>query len=436
MVKTNTKRVKVPICTHEGGPAKRITSELELKRSVMACLLWESAFYEDGVDIAQRIADLVPKVKADKVAKMAVEAREQMKLRHVPLLVIREMARHDSHKQLVGDTLARVIQRADELGEFLGIYWSGGRQPISAQVKKGLAEAFHKFDEYELAKYNRDVEIKLRDVLFLTHPRPDSKEQVDLWKRLVDGNLVTPDTWEVGLSGGGDKKATFERLIKEKKLGSLALLRNLRNMHESGVDGELVRDALEHMKVDRVLPFRFITAATHAPQWEVELEKAMFRAIEAQDKLSGKTIVLVDVSGSMDHKLSDKSELDRVDVACGIAILARELSEDVEIFTFSNDVKLVPSRRGFALRDAIISSQGHSGTYLGKAVDKINLKPYDRLIVITDEQAHDVVSAPTGKGYVINVGSYQRGIGYGKWVHIDGFSEAVLNYIKAYEKEV
>src|SRR3954466_15585473 len=80
--------------THEGAPAKSISAELQLRRSVLACLLWENQFYEDGVEIASRIAELVPKVDAATVAALAVEAREQMKLRHVPLLLVREMARY------------------------------------------------------------------------------------------------------------------------------------------------------------------------------------------------------------------------------------------------------------------------------------------------------------------------------------------------------
>src|SRR6266436_2243778 len=109
--------------THEGAPARSLTPEFLLRRSVLACLLWESQFYEDGIEIAGRIAQLVPKVQAEKVAALAVEAREQMKLRHAPLLLVREMARHKTHRSLVGETLARVIQRADELAEFVAIYW-------------------------------------------------------------------------------------------------------------------------------------------------------------------------------------------------------------------------------------------------------------------------------------------------------------------------
>src|SRR5215467_3327545 len=139
--------------THEGAPARNISMELQLRRSVLACLLWESQFYEDGVEIAGRIAELVPKVQPEKVAALAVEARSQMKLRHAPLLVVREMARHKTHRHLVADALQSVIQRADELTEFVAIYWKDGRVPLSGQVKKGLAAAFPKFDEYQLAKY-------------------------------------------------------------------------------------------------------------------------------------------------------------------------------------------------------------------------------------------------------------------------------------------
>src|SRR5258708_25327438 len=94
--------------THEGGSARRITAELELRRSVLACLLWESQFYEDGVAIAGRIAELVPKVAAEKVAALAIEAREQMKLRHPPLLLVREVAPPKTHRTLASEARARL----------------------------------------------------------------------------------------------------------------------------------------------------------------------------------------------------------------------------------------------------------------------------------------------------------------------------------------
>jgi hypothetical protein len=428
--------------THEGGRAAKITPEQALRRSVLSCMLWEDEFYEDGEQIAGRIRLLVPFVAAEKVAALAVEARERMKLRHAPLLLVREMARHATHRQLVGETLGRVIQRADELAEFVAIYWAGGRQPLSAQVKKGLAAAFSKFDEYALAKYDRAGAVRLRDVLFLSHARPVDEAQAALWKRLADNELATPDTWEVSLSAAGrgdtSKRAVWERLLAERKLGALALLRNLRNLHEAGVAEELVLSALATMKTDRVLPFRFLAAARNAPQWEDALEQAMFRALDGRgNRLAGHTVLLVDVSGSMEVNLSQRSEMRRSDAAYGLAILLREIAEKVSIYTFSDRAQLVPSRRGMALRDALDKSQPHGATFLGRALASVESHwrtGYDRLVVITDEQAHDDVGAVQGKGYVINVASNRNGVGYGEWTHVDGWSEAVVDYIAELEQ--
>jgi TROVE domain/von Willebrand factor type A domain len=424
--------LKLGLKTHEGAPAKNISAEQQLRRSVLACLLWEKQFYEDGVEIAGRIAELVSNVAPETVAALAVEARESMKLRHASLLLVREMARHAAHRPLVAETLERVIQRADELTEFLAIYWATGRQPLSAQVKKGLAAAFGKFDAYALAKYNRPGPVKLRDVMFLSHAKPRDEAQAALWKQLAEGELAPPDTWEVALSAGANKRDAFERLLRENKLGALALLRNLRNMKESGVNDKLVKSALGGMKSGRVLPFRFIAAARYAPQWESELENAMYRSVDGTPKLAGKTVLVVDVSGSMTAPLSARSEMQRTDAAYGLAILLREIAEELSVYSFSDRCVRVPSRRGFALRDAIDNSQPHGSTYLGRALESIR-DAYDRMIVITDEQVHDTIPNPKGKAYMINVASYKNGVGYGAWTHIDGWSESVIGYIREFE---
>lgn len=434
MSRTNTP-VRFTKKTHEGAPAARANPAQQLRRALMACLLWENAFYESGEDIAARLTALVPQVDAAMVAALAVEAREKFKLRHAPLLIVREMARHNSHKAYVSQTLTRVIQRADELAEFVALYWKDGKQALSKQVKKGLAEAFTKFDAYQLAKYNRDGAVKLRDVLFLTHAKPKDAVQAETWKALIDGTLTAPDTWEVALSGGADKQETWTRLLQENKLGALAMLRNLRNMADAKVEPSLIFTALEKIRVERVLPFRFISAARFVPQWESNLETAMLKCLDGREILPGKTIILVDVSGSMDSHISDKSDLMRYDAANGLAILARELCEEVAVYTFSSRLVRIPNRRGFALRDAIVNSQDHTSTFLGAAVTALNThESYARLVVLTDEQSSDVVPDPNGKGYLINVAAYRNGVGYGKWTTITGWSEAVFDYIAALEK--
>jgi hypothetical protein len=138
----------------------------------------------------------------------------------------------------------------------------------------------------------------------------------------------------------------------------------------------------------------------------------------------------------MGAAVSSKSDIHRIDAAAGVAILLRELCEDVEVLTFSNQVVQVPARRGFALRDAIMGSQPHGGTYLGQAVGAVNTqRKFDRLVVLTDEQSADRVPAPAGKGYVINVASEKNGVGYGPWTHIDGWSEACIDYLQQLENQ-
>lgn len=421
---------KRPAVTHEGAPAAVITAEQALRRSVLSCLLWENEFYEDGQSIADRIAALSIEVAPQVLADLAVEARERFNLRHAPLMLLVGLVRHGG--SLVAPTIERVIQRADDLTEFVAIYWRNGKRPFSKQMKRGLAAAFAKFDAYQLAKYDRDGPVKLRDVLFLIHAKPADEAQAALWKGVAERTLASPDTWEVALSGGADKKATFERLLAERKLGYLALLRNLRNMDQAGVDEALVTEAiLARRGAQRVLPFRYVAAARAAPRYERWLDEALMETVLQGPVFDGRTVVLVDVSGSMDWRLSGKSDLTRLDAA---ATLASVIPGDVRVFTFSNEVVEVPARRGMAGVDAVVRSQPHGGTLLGNAVKHVNRLPHDRLIVITDEQSHDAVPDPkAAKAYMVNVASTRKGVGYGKWTHIDGFSEAVLTYIREAE---
>lgn len=452
MSRLNKPRFSDPVYTHEGGQASlHITPLQALQRSVNTCLLWEDTFYEDGRSIGDRIADLVPKVGQVDASLVAMEARKSG-LRHVPLLVVDSMIKAGMGGKAVGDTLANVIQRADEIPEFLAIYWRNGRTPLDKQVKRGLSKAFHKFDEYQFAKYNRDNAIKMRDALRLVRPRPVDEQESALFERIKNGTLQTPDTWEVSLSGGKDKRETFERLLVEKKLGGLALIRNLRNMEEAGVSRVLVIRALAEMRVDRIFPYRFLVAARQCPAYARYLDEAMLRACASFEKLPGHTIILVDVSGSMDAPLSDRpahqhrragwhtdsTQTTRMDAACGLAVLANEVCERATILSFSNRVAQIPAYRGIALVGAIESSMPHGSTYLRRACETIKEKYHevDRFIVITDEQSHDGRPVAIGfQNYCINLAPYEHGVSYEPgWVNVSGWSEHVLRFIAGYEQ--
>jgi hypothetical protein len=427
--------VRTPVFNSVGTQVPKINAERQLKRITLAAMLWEKQFYLDGKSHAELVRELVAKIAPEKVATLALEARTKFKLRHVPLLLARELARNG---KLQATALTSVIQRPDEMSEFLSLYWQEGKSAVSNQVKKGLAACFNKFSEYQLAKWNKNsAAIKLRDVMFLSHPKPQSVEQTALFQRIASDTLAVPDTWETQLSAGADKCETFTRLMTEKKLGALAFLRNLRNMRDSGVNTSLIRSYASSVDVSKVLPFRYVAAARIVPEFEDMLESMMFRSLATHDKIPGKTVLVIDVSGSMfGAKISQKSDLDRFDAAAALAMLCREVCEEVEIYSFSGNAVRIAPRRGFALREAIEKSQNHGGTNLGTAINTVNANgSYDRCIVFTDEQSYDRPAAPKGKGYVVNVASYENGVNHAAWVEVNGFSESVIEYIQALERE-
>lgn len=429
--------IRKPVFTHEGGKAVTTNAYETLRRTTLACMLFEENFYEDGQKAVDRIIELCQKCTCEQVLTVAWDCARNYHLRHIPLQILVEALKKKDKPSNFSDIIEAIITRPDMITDLLALYWKDGRKSLANQLKKGLAKAFQKFDEYQLSKYNRDNPIKLRDVLFLCHAKPKDDAQASLWKRLINNELKTADTWETRLSAGEDKKESFQELLQEHKMGKLAILRNLRNMRDAGVHkGLVVDELLRNMKP--MLPFQYLAAARECPAWEDVIDASMIQAAALNPKLPGRTIVIVDVSGSMDKPISEKSKMLRLDAACGMAILLREICEQFEVYSFSEGIVEVPPRNGMALRDAIVSSQPHSGTYMGKTLQHIkdNATDYDRLIVITDEQSQDdVPKMPKKKNYILNIAGYQNGIGNkNNWTTITGFSEASIAYIMEYEK--
>jgi hypothetical protein len=398
-----------------------------------------SNFLANGVSIAERVSSLLNQVSPEDARKVLYEAKFDNKLRHMPLYLLTLFAQK---KWLTKEDVYEICTRADDMTELLAIYFKDGKKPVSHQLVKGLAMAFNKFDEYQLAKYNRKKEVKLRDVLRLVRPTPKDDDQSALWKRIISDELKTPDTWEVAISACGDdnaKKAQeYTRLIEENRLGDLAFLRNLRKMAEVGVSDEVIRRSFENRKWGWIIPYQFITTASHNPALEDALEQAMLKCLGEQEPITQKVSLLVDVSGSMNSALSRKSEVLRADVAIGLAILLREVCKDIQIYAFNNDVMTMPPRRGFALRDLIRKELG-GGTQMWGAVREAGEKRRnDIMVVITDEQTMDngnFHDSNAGLLVIINVASNQNGVGYGKEIlHIDGWSDNVITYLREYIK--
>ena len=438
-----------------GALAAKQSNTALLRRAVLANLLWEDVAYMDGMKVAEEIQRLIPLCPAIDVYNIALEARTMQKLRHTPLFIAVEMCKYPEHKMFVQDLLPQIITRADMLTDFLAIYWKDGKKPIANQAKKGLAKAFHNFNEYKFAKYDRDAAIKLRDVMFLCRPKPENQYEQDLFKKVADRTLATPETWEVLLSTGKDKKESWTKLITEGKIGGLAMLRNIANMRRANVDKKVINEGLEKLKSSMLMPLDFLKAFRMNPEFGRQIEDAMINSYSNLPKLKGKTLFIVDVSGSMGARMSEKSDFTRYDAACAMAMLAANQCEDYEIVcTAGNDYahtgahEHIPyPQKGFGIFEQIREANrniGYGGIFTRQCLEwcsgKFKGQKFDRIIVFSDSQDCDFPERRTPKpfgtyNYICDISAHTKGVNYrGTWdAEISGFSEHFITFIAATE---
>lgn len=361
-----------PTTNYEGAKAFKLDAMTELYSAVCTASLQPKFYVGEVSKQLQQLRKLIRSVSPEMVAKLAVYAREKMHLRSVPLVLAVELAKIHKDDALVGKLTERVIQRADELYEILSYYkqanpgtkeLSGGRVKslfkISKGLKRGIAKAFSKFDEYQFGKYNRDTDIKLRDAMFITHPKPPSGK-IELYKKIADDTLSTPFTWETVLTDrmaearkgikatklsepaanailARTKKLAWEELIASKKVGYMALLRNLRNIMEAVVSEEhshMVLDYLsnkEAVERSRQLPFRFYSAykeivglkswnvnqVTEALETAMKYSVANIKGFDADSKV----LIACDMSGSMQYPLHPKSKVRYYEIGLVLGML-------------------------------------------------------------------------------------------------------------------
>lgn len=363
------------VINHQGAKAYTLTPELELYSAVVTAGLSDT-FYEKADTRLARIQDLMLKNDPEFVAKLAIYARTEMYMRSIPMVLAVELAKLNSGNGLVAKTVNGVVQRADEITEILAYYqMANGRSGVkklnklSKQVQKGLSESFNRFDEYQFAKYNREADIKLRDALFIVHPKAKDEAQQAVFNRIAADELAVPYTWETELSALGQLKyesekakaaafkAKWEELIDSNKLGYMALMRNLRNILEAKVSAAHVRKVCAYLSDEtavaksKQLPFRFLAAYREVKILSSEdvtmvlnaLEDAVVASVKNLKGFDEETRVLIacDVSGSMQKPVSAKSKVLLFDIGLMLGMLMQSKCKRVVTGMFGDRWKVI-----------------------------------------------------------------------------------------------
>lgn len=398
MSRFNTKSAGTKTVNLAGGEAYRQSSELELV-SILLTSFMNDQFYESSNDTTGRLVDLIEKCDKKFAAQAAVYARTRFGMRSVSHVVASELAKHIGGKPWAKDFYTAIVYRPDDMMEILSYHDKNGKIPNS--MKKGFAKAFDKFDRYQLAKYRGEGKgYKLVDVVNLVHPVPTERNGEAI-SELVNGSLKSFDTWESELTRAGQeaesekqkaslKKEVWRKLISEKKIGYFALLRNLRNIIEQAPD--MVPRAIEILtdesliKKSLVLPFRFTTAFDEIEKMNsgpvvrdvmVALSKAVDLSLSNVPRFDGRTLVVLDTSGSMTGKPSTIGSL-------FAAILVK--SNNADLMTFDSDSRYVnvnPVDSTVTIANELRFNGG--GTNFKSIFKKAN-RAYDRVIILSDMQ--------------------------------------------------
>ncbi len=388
---------KNKVTNYEGDQVYRLSPEWQLYAAAVTSSLSDK-FYESAEARVEALRKLIIQCDPVFVAKLAVYTRQKMNMRSVPLVLTVELAKVHRGDSTISKMVSGVVQRADEITELLAYYQLANQRKdtkklnrLSKQLQVGLQNAFNRFDEYQYAKYNRDTEVKLRDVLFLVHPKAKDEVQQTLFDKIVNNELQTPYTWETELSALGQTKFAsdkekeiafrmkWEELIDSRKVGYMAMMRNLRNILEAGVSQqhsmsvcEVLSNA-EAVRRSKQLPFRFLAAYREISKVKSGYAGRVLDALEqavaiSAENIAGfdedtKVLIACDVSGSMQRPVSPKSKILSYDIGLMLAMLLKSRCKNAMTGMFGDKWKVinVPTKGILSNVDAFYRREGEVG---------------------------------------------------------------------------
>ena len=441
-----------------GAPAYSMSAKSKLVTQVLCSFFDEKQFYgkntEDMIQTIKRVIADEPQF----VSNLAVFARRVFNMRSVSHVLTAYLAHETSGKPYVRRTIEGITLRGDDLTEVMAFYLSTFGKPIPNSLRRAIADKLVTFDEYTLAKYKGDNKaVKMRDLICLCRPKPETPEQSDLFKHCLEDRLETPLTWESELSANGNNAETWEKLIDSGKVGYMALLRNLRNIIKANPSNiqqvyDIIQDS-ERVRKSKQLPFRFYSAykavsdIAGSKVFDI-LENALESSVENMPRLPGTTVIAVDISGSMSSPVSSNSEVKCYEIAMLLGLLANKICDNSIFYTFNNSINKEMVSSKCSILEKVSATNCNDGTNMSlpfqkMIADKINA---DRIIVLSDNMNN--YNSWGGKPTQYCADEYRKITGNNIWVHgvdlqgygtqqfhgaktniIAGWSEKVLDFI-------
>lgn len=482
----------------EDAPSYAPTLETELFLMAATYMAGEHTFYESAEEREARFGDLVAQVVATNpgfVARLAPYLRNELKIRSASIMLAAEYvaAGGEGGRSVINS----VLRRGDEPAEMIGYWFSRHGRNMKMAVKRGVADAaIRLYTERSALRYDGNSRgIRMGDVLELTHPKPQDAKQSALFKWLLDRrhrgtttadaavlpmlfacdalNQVPNDqrramlsergpealaeagmSWE-RLSGwlpGGMDAQAWESIIPS--MGTMALIRNLRNFDRQGISDEAVETVLsritdpKEVERARLFPYQVWAAYTNTASDNYQRALGTTLALTAQNVPAlTRTLVLVDTSGSMNMYVSNRSTMSRVDVAAVMAAITAERCSQSDVVIFGRTNKRVDLAKGASVLQnvehmkSLLGSVGHA-TYGHTAIaDHYDPARHDRVVMFTDDQQHDAQRVDISHVpmiYTVDLAGYKpRSTKAGERGRhtLAGFSDATFSIMKTIETQ-
>lgn len=454
-----------------GGAAFSLTPQLELV-TLLSASFCTDGFYRDASSVMDQLVQLIQSGKLDPefVAKAAIYARDTLNMRSITHVCAAAAARILSGRSWASNFYDKIVVRPDDAIEIAAFYAAnlaeeseGKRKKYPAAMKKGFAKALARFDEYRLRKYKgQRGRFNLVDVMRVAHAKGP------LMDKLSKGELSLANTWETRLSSGEDKAAVWSDLLKEGKLGYMALLKNLRNI-SSDCDEATKALALEQL-VDperiaksRVLPFRFYTAYKTLQRDGVGSRDVLAAVSEACDKscaninqvFEGPTLVAVDTSGSMTQQCAGSRVLSCMEAGLLFGAAIYKAIPNSDIMVWANHAEVIGINPRLPLVDIAEVAKRESGrvgcgTNLGSIFENADrARGYARFVIFSDMNSWWGSSPELARRHygglpwvhTFNLSSNSTSqfdladMRTNKASHLCGFSEKVLTMISSIEED-
>ena len=416
--------------TYEGYKGNQKDAKTELFSLVVSRFVADDSFYEKADESLKRLRNVTKIVAIEDPAwllQLIKYTRSVANMRTAPYIMAVEACtvRATNARQMI-----RVAcQRDDEPAEALAYYMSNYGRKIPGVLKRGLADSILRlYSQFTVIKYDsKNHAMRPADVIDLVHPKPVGEVQSNLFKYMLDirhnrvgprglellhilnnvekwkKNPTTPlptgVTWEMLSTYTKMEAKDWEAVIPQ--MGYMALLRNLRNFDGANISREaqnyvtnFLQDP-ENVNRSKQLPFRFWSAYknTNSLTYALAIERGLQESVNNIPTLSGRTLLMVDASGSMNGLMSNKSNITRGEAAAVFAgcVAVKNPTSLVCAYDYAeNTVGFQTGPSVLRMIETIKSVHlgGGTETWPSTKVAWDHSGPFDRVIIFTDMQDH------------------------------------------------